>query len=55
MTVYVSAGGRVHHIWRECLPMSSHYHIEAVELSSLSMRACCKRCLKRLMREGWPK
>ena len=54
MTVFTSAGGRVNHIWRECLPMSSHYNVQERELRSLDMQTVCKRCRSRLAHEGWP-
>ena len=54
MTVFVSAGGRTCHIWRECLPVRSHYRITQRELRSLDMQTVCKRCRARLAREGWP-
>lgn len=54
MTVFVAKGGHTHHIWRECLPMASHYGIERREMRSLDMQTVCKRCRARLAREGWP-
>lgn len=53
MTVY-SVGGPLH-LWRECIPVRSHYTIEKREVSSLAMPDVCKRCRLRLVREGWPK
>lgn len=59
MKLYSLPGRSVKHLWKECIPVKSHWDIDTTDADGLPLvvllNMLCKRCRVRLGREGWPR